>query len=124
MMNRRAFLCGLTLGTLASSLAAEAQQTETSAEFDLVVRGGRVIDPESGIDRVRDIGIRDGRIEHIAERRLAVVRCSRRPGRLSRPASSICIPMRCNCWRRVCKPTMASRRRSSSRAAYSCSRIL
>jgi N-acyl-D-glutamate deacylase len=79
-MNRRTFLCGLTLGTLAAPLAAEAQQallgaraaraSETPAQFDLVVRGGRVIDPESGFDEVRDIGIRDGRIALIAKQKL------------------------------------------------------
>src|SRR5262245_29736250 len=37
----------------------------------MVVHGGRVIDPESGLDGVRDIGVRDGRIALIAERRLA-----------------------------------------------------
>jgi len=33
-----------------------------SASFDLLLRGGRVIDPASGIDGLRDIAIRDGRI--------------------------------------------------------------
>ncbi|NBX47400.1 MAG: hypothetical protein EBT22_09480 [Chloroflexi bacterium] len=30
--------------------------------FDLVVHGGTVIDPETGTNRVADVGIRDGRI--------------------------------------------------------------
>jgi N-acyl-D-glutamate deacylase len=47
------------------------QAADSSAEFDLVVHGGRVIDPESGLDGVRDIGVRDGRIALIAERRLS-----------------------------------------------------
>jgi N-acyl-D-aspartate/D-glutamate deacylase len=51
--------------------AGAARADESSAPFDLVVRGGRVIDPESGLDGVRDIGLRDGRIALIAERRLA-----------------------------------------------------
>jgi len=33
--------------------------------YDLVVRGGRVIDPESGHDGIADVGIKDGRIEAI-----------------------------------------------------------
>lgn len=33
-----------------------------SASFDLLLRGGRVIDPASGIDGLRDVAIRDGRI--------------------------------------------------------------
>ena len=31
--------------------------------YDLLLRGGRVICPASGIDGVRDIAIRDGRIK-------------------------------------------------------------
>jgi len=38
--------------------------------YDLVIAGGRVIDPESGLDGVRDVGIRDGRIAAVAEGRL------------------------------------------------------
>jgi hypothetical protein len=48
-----------------------AHAADRSAKFDLVVHGGRVIDPESGLDGVRDIGVRDGRIALIAERRLS-----------------------------------------------------
>ncbi len=33
--------------------------------YDLVLRGGRVMDPESGLDAVRDVGIRDGRVAAI-----------------------------------------------------------
>ena len=50
--------------------ACDTLAADSSAPFDLVVRGGRVIDPDSGLDAVRDIGIRDGRIALIAERRL------------------------------------------------------
>lgn len=35
--------------------------------FDLVITNGRVMDPETGLDAVRDIGIRDGRIVAIEE---------------------------------------------------------
>ena len=31
-------------------------------QFDLVIAGGRVIDPASGVDGIRDIGVRHGRI--------------------------------------------------------------
>jgi N-acyl-D-aspartate/D-glutamate deacylase len=31
-------------------------------DWDLVLRGGRVIDPESGLDAVRDVAVADGRI--------------------------------------------------------------
>ena len=33
----------------------------------LVIRGGRVLDPGTGMDAVRDVWIRDGRIERLAE---------------------------------------------------------
>jgi N-acyl-D-aspartate/D-glutamate deacylase len=35
-------------------------------QFDLVIEGGRVIDPESGLDAVRNVGIRDGRIVSVS----------------------------------------------------------
>jgi dihydroorotase len=35
--------------------------------LDVLVRGGRVIDPASGLDAIRDVGIRYGRIAGIAE---------------------------------------------------------
>ena len=33
-----------------------------ASQWDLVLRGGRVIDPESGLDGVRDVAIAAGRI--------------------------------------------------------------
>jgi imidazolonepropionase-like amidohydrolase len=38
--------------------------------FDVVIRGGRVMDPETGLDAVRNLGIRDGRIVRITEEAL------------------------------------------------------
>jgi N-acyl-D-aspartate/D-glutamate deacylase len=38
------------------------------ATYDLVVRGGRVMDPETGLDAVRDVAIKDGRIAAIGDR--------------------------------------------------------
>lgn len=35
--------------------------------FDLVIRGGRVMDPETGLDAVRDVGIRGDEIARISE---------------------------------------------------------
>lgn len=37
-------------------------QAATPIRFDLLLKGGRVIDPSAGIDEVRDLGIVDGRI--------------------------------------------------------------
>jgi N-acyl-D-aspartate/D-glutamate deacylase len=35
-------------------------------QYDLVLEGGRVIDPETGLDGVRNVGIRDGKIGRVA----------------------------------------------------------
>ena len=40
-------------------------------EYDLVISGGRVIDPESGFDEVRHVGIRGKSIEAISEEELS-----------------------------------------------------
>ena len=36
-----------------------------AAEYDLVIRGGRVLDAAQGLDQVADVAIRDGRISAI-----------------------------------------------------------
>jgi dihydroorotase len=59
-----------TLFLLLIIVACTADE-QAQRPFDLVVRNGRVIDPESGLDAVREIGIRDGRIEAISESALA-----------------------------------------------------
>src|SRR5260221_6437098 len=41
------------------------------AAFDTVISGGRVMDPESGLDAVRNVGIRDGKIVEISEKPLS-----------------------------------------------------
>ena len=38
-----------------------------STQYDLVIEGGRVIDPESGLDAVRTIGVIGGEIAAITE---------------------------------------------------------
>lgn len=54
-----ALLCGT------ASLVAHAAET-----FDLVIKGGRIIDPESGLDAVRDIGINGNTIVQLSEQSL------------------------------------------------------
>ena len=51
----------LLLALLLASSPVWAQQ------YDLVVEGGRVMDPETGLDAVRNVGIRDGKIARISE---------------------------------------------------------
>src|SRR5580765_3466395 len=38
----------------------------TAQQFDVVIEGGRVMDPETGLDAVRNVGIRDGEIARIS----------------------------------------------------------
>lgn len=42
-----------------------------TAEFDTVIAGGRVVDPETGLDAVRSVGIRGGSIAAITDAELA-----------------------------------------------------
>ncbi|HEY4266530.1 MAG TPA: amidohydrolase family protein [Micropepsaceae bacterium] len=62
MMNRRQFAYGLTCaaGTLGFARATGAFAAQ--GRYDLIVKGGRVIDPSLRLDGVRDIAISGGRI--------------------------------------------------------------
>ncbi|HEV3512004.1 MAG TPA: amidohydrolase family protein [Candidatus Sulfotelmatobacter sp.] len=40
-------------------------------KYDVVIEGGRVMDPETGLDAVRNVGIRDGKIVRISEATLS-----------------------------------------------------
>src|SRR5215467_10308265 len=50
----------LCLAVVLSPLSAFSQS------YDLVIQGGRVIDPETGLDAVRNVGISQGRIKKIS----------------------------------------------------------
>ncbi len=43
----------------------------SAQQFDLVLEGGRVVDPETGLDAARNVGIRDGRIVRISSESLS-----------------------------------------------------
>lgn len=58
MMNRRQFLHATAAGV--AMLARPAQVF--AARYDLIIRGGRVIDPSLRLDAIRDVAIADGRI--------------------------------------------------------------
>lgn len=66
-MNR--YLKLLLCLTTASSLTflAACGSTSPSDGFDVVINNGRVMDPETGLDAVRNVGIKDGRIVTITE---------------------------------------------------------
>jgi len=68
----------LLLLVSALALASAGLRTPTlpapatdQATFDIVISGGRVMDPESGLDAVRNVGIRDGKIVEISEKPLS-----------------------------------------------------
>jgi N-acyl-D-aspartate/D-glutamate deacylase len=58
----RVLVAGAMLAGAAALLTAQAP-----VPFDLVVAGGRVIDPESGLDAIRHLGIRGDRIAAVSE---------------------------------------------------------
>ena len=45
---------------------SDAPQFDTTQPFDTVIAGGRVMDPESGIDATMNVGIRDGVIQALS----------------------------------------------------------
>ena len=55
----------IVVATVAVFLAISAGHAQGTT-FDVVIRGGRVIDPESHLDAVRSVGIRSGRIAAIS----------------------------------------------------------
>ncbi len=58
-MNRREIVCAAARAAL---LAASGRLAAQGPRYDLVIRGGRVIDPSLRLDAVRDVGIAAGRI--------------------------------------------------------------
>jgi dihydroorotase len=59
-MNRRQFVCAAAAAGGAATFARVGRVFATT--YDLVIRGGRVIDPSVGLDGVRDVAIAAGRI--------------------------------------------------------------
>jgi N-acyl-D-aspartate/D-glutamate deacylase len=55
----RSFLLALCLAFAATLAAAQ--------QYDVVLEGGRVIDPETHLDAIRNVGIRDGKIARITD---------------------------------------------------------
>ncbi|WP_210184088.1 amidohydrolase/deacetylase family metallohydrolase [Bradyrhizobium centrolobii] len=62
-MNRRRFLYAAAAGAALFSRMPDLR----AAGYDLIVRGGRVIDPSLGIDGVRDVAVAGGRIAAVQE---------------------------------------------------------
>ena len=66
--------CMLTFVVLLLAVALAACSSQPSPSYDLVIANGRVMDPESGLDAVRHVGIRGGTIAAISETPLAGTR--------------------------------------------------
>src|ERR1700694_5551706 len=65
LRQRMLFLCGVLV--VLTGLMTRVNQTVGAAmEFDLVISGGRVMDPESGLDGIRNVGITGGKIAAIS----------------------------------------------------------
>ena len=61
MMNRRQFLSAAAAGAAAFAHRGRCFAAQAS-KYDLIIRGGRVIDPSVHLDAVRDVAISGGRI--------------------------------------------------------------
>src|SRR6202453_4495927 len=70
-------LVGALLGCFTSKMAAQ--------QYDLVLEGGRVMDPETGLDAVRNVGIRDGKIVRVSPEALSGRRVIRASGLVVAP---------------------------------------
>jgi N-acyl-D-aspartate/D-glutamate deacylase len=75
------------MGKLLFSLLLLALSTTavSAQQFDVVLEGGRVMDPETGLDAVRNIGIRDGKIARISSEGLSARRVVRAAGLIVAP---------------------------------------
>ncbi len=56
MTTRREFLCAVAAGAAMITRMPSA----LAATYDLVIKGGRVIDPSAGINAMRDVAIAGG----------------------------------------------------------------
>lgn len=66
--SRRTFLGGAgSLATLAAARPRSGLAQEGERSFDLVIRGGEVIDPSQGLRARRDLGVRAGHVAAIEE---------------------------------------------------------
>jgi dihydroorotase len=64
MMNRRRFLYGAAAAGVAT---LSRMPNVRAATCDLIVKGGRVIDPSLGLDAIRDVAVAAGRIAAVEE---------------------------------------------------------
>src|SRR3954463_6490597 len=63
MITRRSFI---SRSSAAAILIGARRHALAADRFDLVITGGRVVDPAAGLDAVRDVAISNGRIAAVA----------------------------------------------------------
>lgn len=79
-----------------------------AAPYDLVIEGGRVMDPETGLDATRNVAISQGKIVRISSEPLAGTRLLKAKVSSLRRASSICISTARTTNPAASRPSMAS----------------
>lgn len=62
---------GVVLGIVCSLGFAGASLAQGSAIYDLVIAGGTVVDPESHLNAIRNVGIKDGRVVAVTSAKLS-----------------------------------------------------
>jgi dihydroorotase len=67
MMNRRQFVSAAAAGAALLTSTSRAFAAAAGARYDLIIKGGRVIDPSLRINGVRDVAISMGRIAAVEE---------------------------------------------------------
>src|SRR4051812_24912681 len=65
MMNRRQFVYAATASAAVLARASRAPAFAVE-KYDLIVRGGHVVDPSARLDAIRDVGITEGRIAAVS----------------------------------------------------------
>src|SRR5580692_1740721 len=60
----------ISFATIALSCAVGAGHAADDEKYDVVIANGRVMDPESGLDAVRSVGISGGKIRAISSNSL------------------------------------------------------
>lgn len=68
--SRFVVLLGCVLFALPLLLQGELVSPAAAPEYDVVILNGRVVDPESGLDAIRNIGVSSGTIQAISEKSL------------------------------------------------------
>src|SRR5438046_5872020 len=71
MTRHRLFALPLLMFLLSAVVLAARGTGAQGEQYDLVLMGGRVLDPETRLDARRNVGIRDGRIAAVTEEALA-----------------------------------------------------